>query len=433
MTRPARAAERVTRPTAERRVSDSALVALAWALLAITALSGVVGSGLSILAEGLEAVGPLRTVAAQDPAGDMGYYLTLLAFATVGAVAVRGQPRNPVGWLLLAFGLLASLGALTGVAAFTLLVRVAASPLGLFVAWLGLWLWGLAFAAGGLGLLRFPDGGLPSPRWRLAEWVVLLGAAGMVVFGVLVWPYRGMALLDTTEDATLIGPLAAAALPIASAVLFTGILLCLVSLVVRFWRSRGIERLQLKWLSFAVGVAVALHYGVGPVERLFDVEAAWLNELVLTLAILAIPLSIAIAVTRHGLYEIDRIVSRTVSYALVTVVLVAVYAGSVVGLRAVLDPVVGDSDLAIAGSTLVVAAAFGPVRRRAQALVDRRFNRRRYDAQQAAARFAQRLRGAVDLDEVAGDLRTTVATTVQPAQLSLWLVPERVQSKGAQA
>jgi hypothetical protein len=179
------------------------------------------------------------------------------------------------------------------------------------------------------------------------------------------------------------------------------------SLVVRFRRSRGVPRQQLKWLLFGGALFAAAF--VSGVPALVGLGFA------------ALPICCGIAIVRHGLFDIDRVVSRTVSYAVVTAVLVGVYAAAVVALRALLLPVTPEGDLAVAGSTLLVAALFGPVRRWVQGFVDRRFNRARYDATQAVEAFGQRLRDEVDLEHIGGDLRTTVASTVAPATVWVWL------------
>jgi hypothetical protein len=189
------------------------------------------------------------------------------------------------------------------------------------------------------------------------------------------------------------------------------LLLAVGSIVIRLWRAKGLERLQLRWLVASlvlscVGVLIALMSGL------------WaLAFLVFT----TIPLAIGIAILRYRLYEIDRLISRTLAYGLVTVVLLAIFGGAILVLQTVLSPLTGGNTLAVAGSTLLAAALFQPLRRRVQALVDRRFNRSRYDAQAAVAAFTERLRDEVDIDTLQGSLLSIVEATLEPTTSGLWL------------
>lgn len=207
---------------------------------------------------------------------------------------------------------------------------------------------------------------------------------------------------------------------ISLALTFASFVAGAVSLIFRFLRSRGEERLQLKWLMFATGVAASGLIGLAVADAGREGDPLWV-DLVSTLGILGIPAAIGIAIFKYRLYAIDRIISRTVSYALLTGVLVAVYVGGVLVLGPVLRPVTGSNDLAVAGSTLAVAALFSPARRRIQSSMDRRFNRRRYDAARTVEAFSARLREEVDLNALRSDLTSTVRETLQPAHVSLWL------------
>jgi hypothetical protein len=195
-------------------------------------------------------------------------------------------------------------------------------------------------------------------------------------------------------------------------------LAAVASLVVRFRRSRGVERQQLKWLAFA-GVVFVVAFAIAGLT-----QPSVVSDVFFVLAILAlafIPVAVGIAILRYRLYEIDRVISRTVVYATVTIVLGAAYAGLVLASQALFSSFAGGSDLAIAISTLVVAALFLPVRTRVQRFVDRRFYRRRYDAQQTLEAFGVRLRDQIELDALARDLRGVVGETMQPVHASLWL------------
>jgi hypothetical protein len=274
------------------------------------------------------------------------------------------------------------------------------------VAWVGNWVWVPSHACTALMLLPFLVGRLPSPRWRPVAWTVGV-AGGLTLIGAACRP----ALLDVAflvEDAEvtaqLTNPLGVAAL----GQLFEPFLLVLLlgeavgaaALLLRFRRSRGIERQQLKWIAYAAllfgiqqgGLALARLAGVVP-----DTEMAW-PEVVDTFTFVFSFVAIAVAVLRYRLYEIDRLINRTLVYVLVTVLLGAVYTAGVFGLGRLLNPVTGQATLAVAASTLAVTALFQPVRRRIQAAVDRRFNRRRYDAAKTVEAFSARLRDQVDLD-----------------------------------
>jgi hypothetical protein len=205
----------------------------------------------------------------------------------------------------------------------------------------------------------------------------------------------------------------------AGSFLFGVILAALVSLIARFRRATGAERQQLKW--FAYGTALLLLLPVGGTVGAVVGHTA--GELLAAAIVSALPVTIGIAVLRYRLYDLDRLVNRTVVYALLTVLLAGVYAGLVFTLSQLLNPADQQSALAVAASTLVVAALFQPARRRIQGLVDRRFNRRRYDAARTVAAFSTRLRGQIELATLSTELLAVVDQTVQPVQASLWLRP----------
>ncbi|MDP9023579.1 MAG: hypothetical protein M3N57_12950 [Actinomycetota bacterium] len=315
------------------------------------------------------------------------------AFGGVGAVLAWKRPGNPLGWLFLLLGWGAATGFLAARAweVFgdgTALGSIA-SGLDLPVPWVAL------FA---VILLLFPDGELPSRRWRPVLWLVLAGAAvsgASVAFGLRV---GGVLLWDRVE------PLLVVAIPLA-----------LVGLIGRLRRGGGAERQQVKVVVFSTVVAVVAILVGAPLGALPVVNA---------IAVPAIPVAIAVAITRHGLYDIDRIINRTVVYAIVIAVLGGAYVALVVALQALLRPLSGESDLAVAASTLAIAAAFGPVRRRVRSTVDRGFNRSRYDAVRTVDSFGQRLRDELSLEALAGELRATAATAVQPVRIDLWLGPQ---------
>jgi hypothetical protein len=270
-------------------------------------------------------------------------------------------------------------------------------------------------------VLLFPTGRLLSPRWRPVAWALGL-VLGLYLIARLFTPGPvGSGLPDNPlgiEPAQgllqLIQTMAGVAVPFL-------VLAVLASVVLRFRRSQGEERQQLKWFTFVVAADVVLIPGLGALTEQF---APVLGELlVFPASISLIPIAIGVAVLKYRLYDIDRVINRTLVYGLLTVLLGAVYLAGVFGLGQLLNPVSGESALAVAASTLAVAALFQPARRRVQAVVDRRFNRRRYDAARTVEGFSGRLRDEIDLDTLSVELLAVVEQTMQPAAVSLWLRP----------
>jgi hypothetical protein len=348
------------------------------------------------------------------------YVLTLVSAATVGAVLASRRPRHPVGWLLLALGLsVVTAGVAQGYAGYGLLVRPGSLPGAPWVALYGdapgiVW-----SALVGLILLLTPTGSLPSPRWRW--WAVV--TAAVPVFFLLSEPLRA-GLLDG-PDQSVTSPLAVPGL--AGLVLVTGIaalifsqlavLVDVGSLVMRFRRARGTERQQLRWVAMAAGLlAVAVVVTVVGALTGHPAVTEWTSGLFVAL----LPVAIGAAILRYRLYDLDRIISRTLAWGLLTVLLGGGYAAVILGLGQLLGR---DSSLAVAAATLAAAALFHPARRRIQAGVDRRFNRRRHDAAQKITAFSDHLREQVDLDTLTAELLGVVDQTMQPTQVSLWLRP----------
>jgi hypothetical protein len=346
------------------------------------------------------------------------------ASGVVGAVVAARRPRLPIGWLLVAIGLLMALGLAAGQYAVVAVLDAPGSlPFGSAAAWLSAW----PFTAGFLLLpflfLLFPTGRLPGPRWRPLAWAGALVYAANV-FGVAFQPGP----INPEELGPLENPLAIPAvggagdLParIVIPLMLLVVLASVASLLVRLRRSAGAERQQLKWFAYAAGL-FGLATFVNVVASLLGVDQAGL--LVTTVPVVALPAAIGVAVLRHNLFDIDRVINRTLVYGLLSALLGALYLIAVLLLGRLLLPVTGDDALAVAGSTLAVAALFQPARRRVQKLVDRRFNRRRYDAARAVAAFSTRLRDQLELDALSGELLAVVDATVQPASASLWLRP----------
>jgi hypothetical protein len=359
------------------------------------------------------------------------------ACPTVGAVIVAHQPRNRIGWLCCTVGLLVGPAFLAqDYAWYALVHRPGSLPGGLAMAWLGQW---PAVVAYGLVvtflLLLFPNGRLVSPRWRIVAWAAAADLAGLWISIAFAPGPLGAAGLDTVPNPLGIqwpGPpprLLAAILPQALELLIALsaplILLSAASMVVRFRRARGVERQQLKWFTYAPLVAV-LVWLVSSVPALMSEAPSVVVVLRVYVAgaivSVGIPLAIGIAVLRYRLYDIDRLINRTLVYGVLTVLLAGVYAGVVLVLGQLFGGVAGNPpSWAVAGATLAVAALFQPARRRVQQVVDRRFNRRRYNAARTVDAFSARLRDQIDLDTLTVELLAVVDQSMQPTKSSLWL------------
>jgi hypothetical protein len=348
--------------------------------------------------------------------------LAALVAATVGAVLASRRPHHPVGWLLLALGLaVTASGVADGYARYGLLGRPSALPAARWVAVYSPATLYLAFVCIGFVLLLTPSGSLPSPRWR---WWARLAAAAPVGFllalavgpGLVIPPY------DEVIDPVSVPPLAsvvAAVIAVSFTVAIGGLTVGAWSLVVRFRRARGSERQQLRWVAFAAALTVppaaVVLYSV-----VVDTTATVAVLVALGICMALLPLAIGAAILRYRLYDLDRIISRTLAYGLLTLLLGGGYALVVLGLGQLLGR---DSSLVVAAATLAVAAVFQPARGRIQRVVDRRFNRRRHDAGRIIEAFGTRLRDQVDLDTLTAEVLAVVDQTMQPTQASLWLRP----------
>ena len=335
------------------------------------------------------------------------------------AIAFR-QPRNAVGWIFLVSGACAGSYELAQMySAYAYLVHPGL-PAGEWAAWMGSWLWlpttGLIPT---LLFLVFPDGRLPSPRWRPVAWyaAVALGSFAATV-ALLPGPLSG-----TPSVRNPVSPfpgeigIGQVLLPLF-ALFFVAVILSIVALVLRFRRSRGVERLQMKWIAYASGLyAVAIFLDSTLLYKPF----AKPFEIIDVLVINAIPLAAGVAIFRYRLYDIDLLINRTLVYGLTSAAIGAAFVGGIVLLQTLLRPFTSGSDLAVAASTLASFALFQPLRVRMQRFVDRRFYRSRYDAVRTLEVFTDRLRDEVDLDAVCADLVDAVRDTVQPAHAGIWL------------
>jgi hypothetical protein len=393
-------------------MSGRSLRRLAWSLVVATALILVAGSTFTVLVR----ASPGRHFG-------VGYWAipfmvgVAMAFSVVGLLIASQYPRNPLGWLFLGEGVgWALIGTYEPVAVYGLILHPGSLPgVADVAAWIDTWLFiPLIGTIGTFLLLLFPDGRLPSPRWRPVAW-----CAGVVmVFGALVGSFIPGRLGDIPR---LRNPFGVEALrsfgPIAYGLMFPLFVVTVVgsaaSLIRRFRRARGEEREQLKWLAFAAATAgLILPFSFAlwdtfPVVRVLQL-----------VPIVALPVAAGVAILKYRLYDIDLIINKTLVYGLLTVVLGGVYAGLAVGLGSIAG---SHNSLVIAGSTLVVAALFRPVRRTVQAAIDRRFYRRKYDVARTLEAFSARLRDQIDLDELREHLEGVVKETMQPAHASLWL------------
>jgi hypothetical protein len=348
--------------------------------------------------------------------------LMLVSFSTVGAVVASRRPENAVGWSFSAIAL--ALGvAFAGqfYADYTLVADPGSLPGGTVAVWLSLWTPAIALVAATFFCLLFPDGRPPLHRWRWVGWLALLGGV-LLVLGLSLTPgmldernYPGARNPVGVEGA---GSLLEGIETAGTALALLALLLALVSMIVRFRRSIGVERQQLKWIVYAGAVAAG-----GFALTLF--LSGPLADAVFVLAFLAfigVPVAGGVAIMRYRLYEIDLLINRTLVYVALTASLVLVYVGGVVLLQSVFRALTGqESQLAVVASTLTIAALFSPLRRRIQGFIDRRFYRRKYDAEKTLARFSSKLRDETDLDRLTAELLSVVWETMQPTRVSLWL------------
>ena len=362
-----------------------------------------------------------RTDLLQLTADGAPYVLAVITGTTSGAVLASRRPAHPVGWLLLALGLsVVSSGVTDGYARYGLLARPGTLPAADYLAVYAVRSYIAWPALLGFILLLTPTGSLPSPRWRGWAWTAAVGPALFLASAVMLRESLDMPYASVSNPLlvpALSGWWSVPVVGLGAAVTALAVPVGAVALVLRFRRARGVERQQLRWVALAAGLAALAVVGTlaGVATRNAPVRDGLIGILVAL-----IPLAIAAAVLRYRLYDLDRIISRTLTYGVLTVLLGGAYAGVVLGLGQLLGR---QSSLAVAAATLAVAAAFQPARRRVQAVVDRRFNRRRNDAARTIAAFSGRLRDQVDLATLTGELLAVVDQTMQPTKAALWLRP----------
>jgi hypothetical protein len=357
-----------------------------------------------------------------EPAGSSAFWFNLvipLAFAVPGAVLVGYRPANPIGWILATMGLVGGLSEfLAEYGQYAIRTNPGSVPGGVLALWLAAFVWLPAVGLVPLLFLLVPDGSLPSRRWRPVAWVAV---ADMVVAMLAVAfgsgpiggepgaPQNPVGIGPAGQVLELVGPVSFLMAPVLAVV-------ALVGLALRFRRARGMERQQLKW--FAYGAFLLL---VGLAALFVPIRSEAVAKAILAVGVGCFTAGVAVAVLRYGLYEIDVIINRTLVYGLLTAALGLGYAGVVL----VGGQLAGQqrSNLVVAAATLAVAALFQPARRRIQAIVDRRFNRRKYDAAKTVEAFSARLRHEIDLDALSAELLAVTRQTMQPTTATLWLRP----------
>jgi hypothetical protein len=358
--------------------------------------------------------------------GGVAFAFAALAFGTVGALVAHRLPGNTVGWVFCAIGVAVALGDLGYQYADQALFR---AELGLPGGELAAWFQNLTippcFGFIAVALMLFPDGRLPSPRWRPAAGIALTGSTFEIV-GYALRPGRVDAPFDSVTNPVgvragfdLFETIAVLGWPLMG----LGLVLAAAAMRRRSKRATGLERQQLKWVTFAAAIAGVVI--VADVVSFFvaddTADLNWFRTVTLGIGFAVIPVAAGVAILRYRLYDIDVVINRTLVYGALTATLAVVYVGSVLLLQLLLSDLTQGSGLAVAASTLAVAALFRPVRGRIQQTVDRRFFRSRYDAARTIESFGARLRDEVDLATLSADLQAVAAETMRPAHVSLWL------------
>ena len=392
---------------------------LVWSLAALSMALLVGGFALSLAAS--------STVSDRPFGGETGdssvvaNLVTLLTFSVVGAIIASRHPRNTIGWLFCSVGVTVGLNSFAGdYAEFWLTSGFGMSGLGETAAWFSSWAWVLlTYLPTSFVLLLFPDGRLPSPRWRPVAWGAALGIAGVVVgYALRAGPLEDFPQI--TNPYGLGGPIVGMVGVTGSIVAAGSLVASAVSLIVRMRHVGSEQRQQIKWLAYGGTVVV----GTICVSGLVSLWNVSVGIVVGNVALLGLPVFTGIAIIKHHLYDIDLLINRTLVYGSLTTMLVAVYIGGIVLSQQVF---VGLTDqekppqLAIVASTLLIAALFNPLRRRIQYLIDRRFYRRKYDARKTLEAFSARLRDETDLETLNNELVGVVRETMQPEHVTLWL------------
>ena len=369
-------------------------------------------AGMAVLAS----LGPGDPNFRRDPAGFVTSICAFGAFGLVGALIIWQRPGNALGWILATIGLLAAWGASADTYADLALDE---GLLYLVSVWISLWYW---FPLISLTLiftpLLFPDGRPPSRRWRPVVWTAWL-VLGLMTFLAAFRErieFQGISMDNPVGIPGIADPEKGQLGSVLFGAFLVLLFAALASVVVRYLRSGGVQRQQIKWLMLATALAALMLF----FEVITRIELD--TDVPFAVSIFLFPTAIAVAIFRYRLYDIDVIINRALVYGALTVTLALVYVGGVVGLQRLLSPLFGESNqLAVVVSTLAIAALFNPLRRRIQSFIDHRFYRRKYDAQKTLESFGVRLRQETDLDDLGADLVSVVRETMQPEHVALWL------------
>jgi hypothetical protein len=401
------AAGTLTMPTARRALGAG---------IAIVALVADVGAAFFMVA----------TIRAGEGASidfqTLGGFILGGAYSIVGWLIAQRRPGNVIGWIFLVIGLSQAIDTLASEAAFYgLRIAPGTVPFAEFMSWLSVWAWAPGYTLFvTLSVLLFPDGRLPSPRWRPVAWAAIgILALLTIPIAVVTWAHQGAALVPLGQGPVPpdVGAVEDAVQTVGIASLVVVAVASVLGLVVRFRRSAGIERQQLKWFTFAGIVEIGVVLVVDSAST--SIPATFLAVLVAPL----LPVAATVAILRYRLYDIDRIISRTLAYGALTAILAVVYGVGFFVLQGVLAPFTNGRPIAVAASTLVAFALFQPLRRWIQGLVDRRFYRTRYDADRTVAALAQRLRDEVDLGTLQAALTDTASGSLGPTRAGVWIRP----------
>src|SRR5215218_2908813 len=392
-------------------MSTSAATWLAWSLVTLSVVLFVGGIALDQMTR---SSAPQRSY--YGPVDAFFNLATVLTFSVVGAIIASRQPRNSIGWLFCGVGLVMAINSLAGgYAEYRLSGGSSLGSLAETAAWFASWSWSiLVYVPTSFLLLLFPDGRLPSPRWRPVAWCAALGLIGFVAgialqpgplgdFPKITNPYGVHSFILDTVAVT--GVILASASMVASA----------VSLIVRMRRAGRAQRQQIKWLAYGGAVVVGAVFASGVISTIWSPDV---GIALISLGLLGVPIFTGVAIARYRLYNIDIVINRTLVYGALTAALVAVYFGGVATLQALMRALTGQEQqpqLAIVVSTLVIAALFNPLRGRIQGFIDRRFYRKKYDAAKTLEAFSARLREETDLQALNGELTRVVRQTMQPA------------------